>query len=486
MAQVTFIPRSRLSAPFSFDTVGKRKMMTEISTNFKKCKLSQEILENLDSLNYHTMTPIQEQGLPFILEGRDFIGQANTGSGKTAVFALGLLSKLDILNRRPQALVVVPTRELAEQVSNEIRLLARFSSNVKILTLAGGSKDRYMIKSLKQGAHIIVGTPGRIIKLLDKGELNPTDIKSLVLDEADRLLEMGFNKDIHTIANFIRSDHQVMLFSATFPNGIKALSESILHDPVQVSVDSQHESNAIEQKFYKTGEEKSDELLCVLAHYNPESCIIFCNSREDCTKVSHLMRKNKMDSLEIHSDLEQQDRTLRLIKFTNKSARILVATNIAARGIDVKNVSMVINYGLPMDHEMYVHRIGRTGRAGQSGLAVSLFSPKERNVFISIGEYLKKKCNIQEIDSLEKYKATALKALMSTIYISGGKKNNLRPGDILGALTKDAGLEGKDVGKINVLDVNSYVAIVSEKQEQAIKHFITGKIKGKKFKVGKA
>lgn len=459
--------------------------MSEITTNFKALNLSQDILENLDSLYYHTMTPIQEKGLPFILEGRDFIGQANTGSGKTAAFALGILSKLDMGNRHPQALVIVPTRELAAQVTNEVRLLARFSKNVKVLTLSGGSKERYVAKSLAQGAHIIVGTPGRLMKMLEKGVLNPTSITSLVLDEADRLLEMGFIEDIYKIARFIRSEHQSMLFSATFPNGIKALSESLLSDPAQITVDSQHQSNATEQFFFKAGDDKSDILLRILGHYKPASCIIFCNSREACKKVSVLLRANKIDSLQMHSDLEQQDRTLTLIKFSNKSTCILVATDLAARGIDVKDVSMVINYDLPHDHEQYVHRIGRTGRAGQEGLAVSLYTPRERTVFMAIGEYLKRDCVVQDIEMLKAFKAAPLKASMSTIYISGGKKNNIRPGDILGALTKDAGLEGADIGKINVLDVNSYVAIKSDKREQAVRHFFSGKIKGKKFKVGK-
>jgi len=460
--------------------------MSEITTNFKNLKLSQESLENLDSLKYLTMTPIQERGLPFILEGRDFIGQANTGSGKTAAFALGILSKLDMTNRYPQALVIVPTRELAAQVADEIRLLARFSKNVKVVTLSGGTKERFAAKSLQQGAHIIVGTPGRLMKMLEKGFLNPTCITSLVLDEADRLLEMGFIEDIYKIARFIRLEHQTMLFSATFPNGIKLLSENLMNEPAQITVDSQHQSNAIEQIFFKVGRDKDDILLRILGHYKPESCLIFCNSRETCNKVSGSLRTKKIDSLQMHSDLEQQVRTLTLIKFSNKSAGILVATDLAARGIDVKDVSMVINYDLPNDHEQYVHRIGRTGRAGQEGLAVSLYTPREREVFMAIGEYLKRDYVIQDVEILEKFKASPLKAPMSTIYISGGKKNNIRPGDILGALTKDAGLEGADIGKINVLDVNSYVAIKSDKREQAVRHFISGKIKGKKFKVGKA
>jgi len=460
--------------------------MSEITTNFKNLNLSTEILQNLDSLNYCTMTPIQEQGLPFVLEGRDFIGQANTGSGKTAVFALAILSQLDVLNRHPQALIVVPTRELATQVTNEVRLLARFSKNVKVLTLAGGTQERHIEKSLKQGAHIIVGTPGRLIKMLDKGTLNPTCISTLVLDEADRLLEMGFMDDINTIAHFIPAEHQALLFSATFPHGIKTLSESLLNDPVQITVDSQHQENDIDQLFFEVKEEKDEALLRILASYKPESCIIFCNSRDICNQVARILTRNKMDALTMHSDLEQQDRTLTLIKFINKSCRFLVATDLASRGIDIKDVSMVINFDMPNDPEMYVHRIGRTGRAGQNGQAMSLYESGERKFLNEIEEYLKIQCCTKDLTELKKFKPTPLRASMATLYISGGKKNNIRPGDILGAITKDAGLKGADVGKINVLDVNSYVAVTRDKVEELIKHFKDGKIKGKKFKAGKA
>lgn len=460
--------------------------MIEASADFKNVGLSTEILNNLKSLGYLKMTPIQEKGLPFILNNQDFIGQANTGSGKTAAFALGILSKLDLTNRNPQALVIVPTRELASQVTDEIRRLARFIPNIKILTLSGGSEERHKIKSLKQGAHILVGTPGRLIKLMDTGMIISADIKTLVLDEADRLLEMGSIDEIDRIASFTPLDRQTMLFSATFPNGIKDLSANLQENAAQVTIDSQHQMNTVKQIFFRIKEDKDNALLRILSHYQPKSCIIFCNSRESCNRIDGLLRKKRMNSLQIHSDFEQHERTLTLIKFINKSCRILVATDLASRGLDVKEVSAVINYDLPHDHEMYVHRIGRTGRAGQKGLALNLYSTKEFDVLRSIGEYLKTDCPIVELNTLEKIKPIILSPLMTTIYISGGKKNNIRPGDILGALTKEAGLKGEDVGKINVLEVNSYVAISHEKVKHAIECLSAGKIKGKKFKVGKA
>ena len=458
------------------------------STSFKNLNLSQEILSNLDSLGYLEMTPIQEKGLPFVLSNRDFIGQANTGSGKTAVFALGILSKLDISNHQPQALVLCPTRELAEQVCVEIRRLARFTNNIKVLTLAGGTEERHKIKSLKQGAHIIVGTPGRIKKLLEKKSMDLSSLKVFVLDEADRLLEMGFMDDINYITSQTPLDRQTLLFSATFPNGFKTLSASLHEDVAQVTVDSQHQQSTIKQLFFKVDDEngKFDALMLILGHFQAKSALIFCNSREACIKVANLLKRQKIDALQIHSELEQQDRTLVLTKFTNKSCCVLVATDLASRGLDIKDVEVVVNYDLPSDHELYVHRIGRTGRAGQEGLALSIYTHKERAILVGIGDYLKNPCETVELSELRKRRVTSFQPAMTTLYISGGRKDNIRPGDILGALTGEIGLESKDVGGIRILEVNSYVAIDNAHVDRALKGLQAGKIKGKKFRYGKA
>ena len=460
----------------------------DTSKKFSNLPLSQEILSNLDSLGYLEMTPIQEKGLPFILDNRDFIGQANTGSGKTAVFGLGILAKLDVSLLVCQALVLCPTRELAEQVCVEIRRLARFTNNIKVLALAGGTEERHKIKSLKQGAHIIVGTPGRIKKLLDKGDLKVDALKVLVFDEADRLLEMGFIDDINHIASLTPIDRQTLLFSATFPNGIKVLSASLQEDAAQVTIDSQHQHSTIKQLFFKVDDEngKFDALLAVLGHFQPKSALIFCNSREMCIKVSNLLKRIKIDALQIHSELEQQDRTLVLTKFANKSCSVLVATDLASRGLDIKDVEAVINYDIPSDQELYIHRIGRTGRAGQEGLALSIYTHKERPILLSIGDYLKKPCETMDLMELRKSKVLNFKPSMTTVYISAGRKDNIRPGDLLGALTGEIGLQAKHVGKIHILEVNSYVAVDNAHVDQAIKGLQAGKIKGKKFRYGKA
>jgi len=460
----------------------------DTSKKFKDTGLSNEILSNLESLGYLEMTPIQEQGLPFVLGDRDFIGQANTGSGKTAVFALAILSKLDLSNHLPQALVLCPTRELAEQVCAEIRRLARFTNNIKVLTLAGGTEERHKIKSLKQGAHIIVGTPGRIKKLLEKEDLNVSSLKVLVLDEADRLLEMGFIADINHIASLTPIDRQTMLFSATFPHGIKTLSASLQEDAAQVTIDSQHQQNTIKQLFFKVEDEnkKFDALVLLLGHFQAASALIFCNSRDTCIKVSNLFKRLKVDALQIHSELEQQDRTLVLTKFANKSCCVLVATDLASRGLDIKDVEVVINYDLPSDHELYIHRIGRTGRAGQEGLALSLYTHKERAILTSIEDYLKTPCQIMGLNELKKNKLMSFVPSMTTIYISGGRKDNIRPGDILGALTGEIGLKATHVGNIRILEVNSYVAIDRAHVDRALTGLQMGKIKGKRFRYGKA
>ena len=458
------------------------------SKSFENTGLSKEILSNLTSLGYLEMTPIQEKGLPFVLGNRDFIGQANTGSGKTAVFALGILSKLDISNHQPQALVLCPTRELAEQVCVEIRRLARFTSNIKVLTLAGGTEERHKIKSLRQGAHIIVGTPGRIRKMLEKKDLDLSSLKIFVLDEADRLLEMGFMNDINFITSQTPIDRQTLLFSATFPSGFKMLSAALHEDAAQVTIDSQHQQSTVKQLFLKVEDEngKFDALMLLLGHFQPKSVLIFCNSRDTCIKVANLLKRLKIDALQIHSELEQQDRTLVLTKFANKSACVLVATDLASRGLDIKDVEMVVNYDLPSDHELYVHRIGRTGRAGQEGLALSLYTHKERAILVGIGDYLKSPCQTIEFTELRKNRLNALKPSMTTIYISAGRKDNIRPGDILGALTGDIGLQAKHVGNIRILEVNSYVAIDNLHVDRALSGLQAGKIKGKKFRYGKA
>ncbi|CAM3606937.1 ATP-dependent RNA helicase DbpA [Parendozoicomonas haliclonae] len=457
--------------------------MTEHS--FSKLPLSREMLDNLESLGYKTMTPIQAESLPFILDGKDLLARAKTGSGKTAAFGIGLLSRLNVSRFRIQALVLCPTRELADQVGKELRRLARATHNIKILTLCGGMSFGPQIASLEHGAHIIVGTPGRILEHMRKGRLPLVDISTLVLDEADRMLDMGFRDAIEEIAAATPKNRQTLLFSATYPQGIQAISKSFQNNPVEVSVESHHDDSVIEQRFYPTTKEgRLDALVKLMRHYQPESTVVFCNTKVGCEDVAERLRREGFHAAALHGDLEQRDRDKVLVQFANRSSSVLVATDVAARGLDIKDLQAVINYEVTRDSEVHVHRIGRTGRAGKKGLALSLYTESEQYKVDDIEIYQRKPV---EYGSLAKLNAAAvvLEPAMVTLNIDGGKKNKVRPGDILGALTGDAGIAGSYVGKIDVFDFTAYVAVDRTVANQALKRLQAGKIKGRQFRVRK-
>jgi ATP-independent RNA helicase DbpA len=442
---------------------------------------------NLDSLGYQQMTPIQEASLPAILKGQDLIAQAKTGSGKTVAFGIGLLTRLDPQDYQVQALILCPTRELADQVSKEIRRLARFIPNIKLLSLCGGTPIRPQYESLQQHSpHIVVGTPGRIQQHLDKGTLNPDRINTLVLDEADRMLDMGFYDDIIKIIKATPKDRQTLLFSATYPDEIKKMSAGIQKNPVEVKVEVTHRDNPIEQLFFEISHaERSDSLVTLLAHYRPESAVIFCNTKAQCQQVADELEKHGQHALVLNGDLEQKDRDRVLLLFTNKSCPLLIATDVAARGLDIKDLEAVINYEIPYEPEVYIHRIGRTGRAGKEGLALSLYSARDAHRINAIEDYQQHPVTYVDIATLQPAANVELTAPMVTLCIDGGRKNKIRPGDILGALTGTAGIEGKYVGKIDITDNHSYVAIEQGMANQAVKHLAEGTIKGRKLRVWK-
>ncbi|MBP8153254.1 MAG: ATP-dependent RNA helicase DbpA, partial [Aeromonas sp.] len=346
------------------------------NSEFSSLNLSPALQENLTSLGYLQMTPIQAQSLPLVLEGKDLIAKAKTGSGKTAAFALGLLSRLNINRVDVQALVLCPTRELADQVAQEIRRLARALPNVKLVTLCGGTPTAPQSATLGFGAHIAVGTPGRILKHLEQGTLELSSLETLVLDEADRMLDMGFGEDINRVISYAPERRQTLLFSATYPEGIAQMSRGVQRNPVEVSVESLHEGSAIEQKLYEVpAGQRLDALTWLLSHYQPGSCVVFCNTKRACNDVADHLAAKGFSALALNGDLEQRERDQVLVRFANGSATILVATDVAARGLDIKELGAVINYELTYDPEVHVHRIGRTGRAGQQGLALSLYQP---------------------------------------------------------------------------------------------------------------
>ncbi|MER2298028.1 ATP-dependent RNA helicase DbpA [Pseudomonas promysalinigenes] len=441
------------------------------------------MLANLDALGYASMTPIQAQSLPVILKGQDLIAQAKTGSGKTAAFGIGLLNPINPRYFGCQALVLCPTRELADQVAKELRRLARAEDNIKILTLCGGVSLGPQIASLEHGAHIIVGTPGRIQQHLDKGTLVLDGLNTLVLDEADRMLDMGFFDAIASIIGKTPARRQTLLFSATYPAGIEQLAADFMRKPQQVKVESLHADNQIEQRFIEIDpQQRLEAVTRVLGHYRPQSCVAFCFTKQQCEDVvAHLTAKGIVAQA-LHGDLEQRDRDQVLTMFANRSSSVLVATDVAARGLDIDGLDMVINVELARDAEIHVHRVGRTGRAGEKGIAVSLVAPAEGHRAQAIETLQKTPLRWDQLDSL-KNKGEPLLPLMSTLCIGAGRKDKLRPGDILGALTGDAGIPGKQVGKIAIFDFQAYVAVERPLAKQAMQRLNSGKIKGRALKV---
>ena len=432
------------------------------------------------------MTAIQAQGLPVILRGEDLLAQAKTGSGKTAAFAIGLLNRLEAQNYRTQALVLCPTRELADQVSNEVRRLARAIPNTKILTLCGGKPMSPQLASLERSPHIVVGTPGRVLKHLDKGTLKLDQLKTLVLDEADRMLDMGFLEDIMRIIDMAPRKRQTLLFSATFAEEIIAISKNIQQHPVDIHVESLHDNKVINQVFYEIQrEQRSETLVALLQHYRPESSLVFCNQKIQCQELADELRQRGFHALALHGDLEQFERDQVLVQFSNKSSSILIATDVAARGLDIKDLAAVINYELTPDPEIHIHRIGRTGRAGKEGLAISLFTGSEQFRLKAIEEFQNSPVRIEQATTLETRENFTLSPPMVTLFINAGRKEKLRAGDILGALTANTDLPGSKIGKIDIFDKQAYVAVDQSVARQALKILSQGKIKGRMFRVKK-
>jgi len=456
------------------------------TTAFSSLPLTAEFIANLKSLDYQTMTPIQAQSIPDVLAGKDIKAQAKTGSGKTAAFGIGLLHNLDSQTYQTQALVLCPTRELADQVSKELRRLARPIQNTKILTLCGGTAIGPQLASLDHQPHIVVGTPGRILKLLQKNALKLNSLKTLVLDEADRMLDMGFHDDIMRIIDMMPTERQTLLFSATYPAAIKKISNTIQKNPIDICVESLHDDAKIKQVFYEINrDDRSKTLLALLRHYQPESTVIFCNRKQQCKELASELRAEGFHALALHGDLEQKDRDQVLLQFANKSSSILIATDVAARGLDIKDLSAVINYELSPDPEVHIHRIGRTGRAENEGLALSLFMASEAPKLNAIEDYQKAPIHTEKPSSLKPQENINLKPKMVTLCVYAGKKNKVRAGDLLGALTKNTELTGKQIGKIDTFDTISYVAVEQAVAKLALKILSEGKIKGRKFKARK-
>ena len=452
--------------------------------SFNELPLSPAMQANLLQLGYLAMTPIQAASLPLALAGHDLIAQAKTGSGKTAAFALALLTKLNPRHFGVQAMVLCPTRELADQVTQEIRRLARSADNIKILTLCGGTTMRPQISSLEHGAHIVVGTPGRIMDHLQRGSLKLDALNTLVLDEADRMLDMGFYDDIAVVAKQCPAERQTLLFSATFPAGIARLASQFLRNPQEVKLLEKHEGSKIRQRFYEIKhEERLQAVGILLKHYRPVSTLAFCNTKQQCRDLLDVLHAQGFHALTLNGDLEQRERDQVLIQFANRSCSVLVATDVAARGLDISQLEAVINVDVTPGPEIYVHRIGRTGRADQDGWALSLCSPADKRRIATIAEMTGIEPEWHTLGSLQSGNDAPLVPPMVTLLMLGGRKEKIRPGDVLGALTGEAGFTREQVGKITVTDQSTYVAVARDIAHEAVRKLAAGKVKGKTVKV---
>ncbi|RUR08775.1 ATP-dependent RNA helicase DbpA [Legionella sp. km772] len=455
--------------------------------SFSSLALRKELITNLSSLDYSKMTPIQAQSLPLMLNHADVIAQAQTGSGKTVAFGLTLLNFLKVDQLQPQALVLCPTRELAEQVSQVLRRLARLLPNVKILNLSGGIPMRPQVESLKYGAHLIIGTPGRIQKHLAKGTLSLACLGRLVLDEADKMLEMGFLDAIKHVLSYCPAKRQTLLFSATFPTLIKELATEFMSKPFTVKIEEgQGNIQAIEQSFFEVPNQADKYALLkkLLGHYQPTSTLIFCNTKESTQELAKKLNQDGLSATVLNGDLEQSARDEAMIQFSNQSCSILVATDVAARGLDIKELPAVINYELAFAPETHIHRVGRTGRAGCKGIALNLTTPKDAERLCALEQLMSQPLQWGLIKDLQSPKPLlTLQPKMLTLRLMAGKRDKIRPGDILGALTKDAGLHANLIGKIDILATHSYVAIEQSQIGKAYAQFNKGKLKGKKVGV---
>lgn len=452
-------------------------------TEFSKLALEPAVLDALAALGYSSMTPIQAAGLPAILDGKDVLAQAPTGSGKTVAFGLGLVARIDPATVAVQGLVLCPTRELADQVSREIRRLASFVPNVKLLTLCGGIPLRPQLASLVHPPHVVVGTPGRIQELIDQGALSLECVRVLVLDEVDRMLDMGFQDAVTRLLKQCPQSRQTLLFSATLPDEIRRISRSMQREPISVTCAAQEETPDIEQQFFEIdGRGRFDALVQLLGVNRPESCLVFCNTRRDVQDLADGLGKRGFSALGLHGDLDQRDRDEMLVQFDNRSCVILVATDVAARGLDVEDLPVVVNWELSTDADVHLHRVGRTGRAGRIGKAWSLVAPAEMPRIAAIEARAGKPLRWSKLPGLNA-SITPLSAVMRTLAIDGGRQDKLRPGDIVGALTGDAGIAFDVVGKITVFATRSYVAIRRGEAGAAHKRLGEGKIKGRKFRV---
>lgn len=470
---------------------------------FKQYSLSTEILDALRDLDYGTPTEVQQIVLPYALKKQDLIVKAQTGSGKTAAFAIPICENIDWIENKPQALVLTPTRELAVQVKEEFTNIGRYK-RIKAAALYGKQPFRYQQDELKQKTHVAVGTPGRVLDHIEKGTLKLEEIRTVVIDEADEMLNMGFIEQVEAILSHITTEHTTMLFSATVPDTIKNLANRYLQVPVDLEVHSEQATPQIEHGVIEVrDEEKLAAFEKVAVVENPDTCIIFCRTKDRVDEVHDYLFDREYSVDKLHGGMEQSTRLMVMNDYKRGDFRYLVATDVAARGIDIENISLVVNYDLPMEKEAYVHRTGRTGRAGQSGKAITFITPFEHEFLKGIEEYIGFTIPSLTLPSHEEVEAKAdafeqkmqtrpkkkkqknakVDANITKLYFNGGKKKKLRAVDFVGTLAKIPGMTANDIGIITILDTSTFVEILNGKGSLVLKAMKNTPIKGKQLKV---
>lgn len=475
--------------------------------HFSDYMLHKDILKALDLLGLNTPTPIQREVIPHVLQKHDCIAQAQTGSGKTASYAIPLCELVEWEENKPQVMILTPTRELAMQVQQEITDIGKLK-RIKAPALYGKQSFKGQEKDLKQKSHMVVGTPGRVLDHLERGTLFTGCIGYLVIDEADEMFHMGFIEQVEQILSYLPNDRVTLLFSATMPKEVVRLAEQYMHNPVQITIEGEQlSSRKITHSYYSCDgmhtDERIDLLKNILKVHNPDSCIIFANMRSEVEDIYDALWDDGFSCGRLHGGMEQWERTEVMRDFKKGLFRYLVATDVAARGIDVENISLVVNYELPHERETYIHRIGRTGRAGQNGMAVSLLERYEQSELKALEKLLEQEIaelTLPDETAMEQAEAAfrakmdeepeekgnrnaALKEQILKLQIDDGKKAKIRPVDIVGTICAIPGLEAKDIGVIQILDWTSTVEILNGKGQLVLDTLQTKPIKAKVRKV---
>lgn len=479
--------------------------MTEI--RFTDYKLSEDIMNALKSLGYEKPTEVQSKAIPLVLEKKDLVAKSQTGSGKTASYGIPICELVDWLENKPQALVLTPTRELAVQVTDDLTNIGRFK-RIKATAIYGKQPIAIQKTELKQKNHVVVGTPGRVFDHIERGTLSLDKIRYLVIDEADEMLNMGFIEQVQAIINKLPKERVTLLFSATLPEAVKSLAEKYMKDPIDIEIKaSGMTTDKIEHLLYNVHEQNKLSLLKdITIVENPDSCIIFCRTKDRVDTLCNELTDSGYSSDKIHGGMEQDDRLAVMNDFKKGEFRYLIATDVAARGIDIENITHVINYDIPLEKESYVHRTGRTARAGLSGKAITLVTPFEDRFLNEIEEYIgftipakhapamedvsrnksafKEKMNKRPI--LKKSKSEQLNKQIMKLYFNGGKKKKLRAVDFVGTIAKIDGVAVEDIGIITIQDTVSFVEILNGKGPLVLETMKHTKVKGKLLKVYEA